>query len=95
MQNEGLVSLYCWENFFICTVADWTRCETPERPPDYISYSGSVYWKCKKKVKRLSDHWGQVSTCKWLLEGRSCHYFVCAECDYDEFRHISNLWREE
>ena len=83
--------IFDWSNFFVCTVADWTRCETPDRQPDYISYSGSSYWKYKNKVKRSSDHWGQVGTCKWLIEGQPKKVFVCAECPYDEFRHISNL----
>lgn len=86
---------YNWDNFFVCTVADWTRCEIPDRFPDYVSFSGSAYWRYKDKVRRLSDHWGYVSTCKWLLEGRYCHYFICAECEYDEFRHISILFRDE
>ena len=80
---------YSFENFFICTVADWSRCEIPDRNPDYVSFSGSAYWKYKNKVKRLSDHWGLVSTCNWLIEGQHSKTFVCAECYYDDFRHIT------
>lgn len=78
-----------FENFCKFTVADWVRCEIPERTPDYISYSGSAYWCLGNKVRRLSDHWGKVSSCKWLLEGKYSRTFVCAECFYDDFRSMS------
>lgn len=78
-----------FENFCKSTVADWVRCEIPETPPDYVSFSGSAYWCCGNKVKRLSNHWGKVASCKWLLEGKSINIFVCAECFYDDFRSIS------
>lgn len=29
---------------FTSSVADWTLCEEPDRPPDYFSFCGSAYW---------------------------------------------------
>lgn len=79
-----------WIDFYVATIADWHRCEIPDRDPDYISYSGSAYWKYNNRVRRLSDHWGMVSTCRWLLEGRiHSDLFVCGECYFEDFRTIS------
>ena len=77
---------YSFVNFNKATVADWSRCEIPERKPDYISFSGSAYWDYGNRVRRLSDHWGIVRSCKWLLEGHYCNMFCAAECYYDDFR---------
>lgn len=83
-----------WTNFYIETVADWKRCEIPDRSPDYVSFSGSVYWDCGDKVIRCSDHWGRkISTCCWYLEyqeikSSSC---LCGVCNYEDFRPIQNL----
>ena len=82
---------YTKDNFFVATVADWTRAEIPERTPDYVSYSGSAYWFYPHSVRRQSDHWGEVRTCRWFLEGRDIHVFACAECDFDEFRSVLAL----
>lgn len=76
-------------------MADWSRCEIPERDPDYVSYSGSAYWNFGKKVRRLSDHWGTVASCKWLLEGNHIQSFLCGECHYDDFRSISSVYKDD
>ena len=81
-----MIKKITYKNFYKSTVADWIRCELPDRKPDYVSFSGSAYWFYKNKVKRLSDHWGKVSSCKWLIEGKNSKIFVCAECYYDDFR---------
>ena len=78
--------VYDFSNFYRATVADWSRCEIPDRNPDFVSYSGSAYWDYGNRVRRLSDHWGNVATCKWLLKGREIKAFLCGECYYDEFR---------
>lgn len=78
--------IYSFENFYKATVADWNRCEIPERDPDYVSFSGSAYWDYGNRVRRLSDHWGEVASCKWLLTGKPIQAFLCGECYYDEFR---------
>ena len=35
--------------------------------PNYISKSGSIYWYTEKYLYRLSNHWGQVASCEWIL----------------------------
>lgn len=85
--------MYDFDNFFKATVADWSLCEIPDRSPDFVSYSGSAYWHCGESVRRLSDHWGIVSSCKWLMEGRRIKSFLCGECPYEEFRSIYRLDR--
>lgn len=81
--------IYDFKNFYVSTVADWTRCEIPSIKPDFVSFAGSAYWDYGNRVRRLSDHWGTVASCYWLLEGKQINVFTCAECDYDEFR---NIW---
>lgn len=85
------MKIYCFDDFYKATVANWTRCETPDRPPDYVSFTGSAYWNCGNKVKRASDHWGDVRTCRWLLNFKECKSFCCGECFFDDFRPVSNL----
>jgi hypothetical protein len=36
--------------------------------PDFISETGSKYWQIDGYVYRLSDHWGIVSDCLWLID---------------------------
>lgn len=85
---------YSSNNFYYATVADWSRCEIPDRNPDYVSYSGSAYWHYPDKVRRLSDHWGRVQTCKWLIDGMASTIFSCGECYYEDFRPISNCFSD-
>ena len=75
-----------FENFFLATIADWHRCEIPDRIPDFISFAGSAYWDFGNRVRRLSNHWGEVRTCRWFLEGRTWTRLVCGECYYEDFR---------
>lgn len=85
---------YTFDNFFLFTVANWIRCEIPDRPPDYISYSGSVYWDYGDRVRRCSDHWGpNIASCKWYLEFRTLNLknAVCGECLYEDFRSVHLL----
>lgn len=83
--------MFDFENFFKATKADWTRCEIPDRPPDYVSFSGSAYWDLGDRVRRLSDHWGLVRTCRWTLEDRAIKIFDCGECFYEDFHKM--IWR--
>jgi hypothetical protein len=84
--------VYDFHNFFKATVADWSLCEIPDDSPDFVSSSGSAYWDLGNGVRRLSDHWGAVASCKWLMEGRRVRAFICGECPYEEFR---SVWRCE
>lgn len=73
----------------MATVANYIRCELPERPPDYISYSKSVYWNLGNRVIRCSDHWGpKIATCCWYLDFniiQSPHCY-CGVCYFEDFR---------
>jgi len=86
--------MYDFNNFYIATVADWTLCELPDRPPDFVSYSGSAYWYYGNRVRRWSDHWGQnIASCCWYIE---YHTFsgknsICGECFYENFRPIESI----
>lgn len=85
---------YDFQNFFVETVANFTRCEVPDRPPDFVSFSGSAYWDLGDRVRRCSDHWGpNISSCRWYLDFEACRltYCLCGECRYDEFRPTASL----
>lgn len=85
---------YHFGNFFVATVANFTRCELPERDPDYVSFSGSTYWDCGDRVKRWSNHWGpNTASCCWYLEFETLNmnHNLCGECYYEEFRSIGQL----
>jgi hypothetical protein len=84
-------SEYNFGNFFIGTVANYTRCEVPDRHPDFVSFSGSAYWDLGDRVRRYSDHWGPyISTCCWYLDFKDLKlkYSLCGECYYEEFRPV-------
>lgn len=76
--------MYHFKNFFISTIANFVKCDKPERNPDFISISGSCYWNEEVKVIRWGDHWGLVGSCFWQLWGDD--YNECGECNYEDFR---------
>ena len=80
---------------FTSSVADWTLCEEPDRPPDYYSFCGSAYWDYGDRVRRLSNHWGQLRRSKWLLNGKESNVYCCGECYYEEFRSLRCLLDDE
>jgi hypothetical protein len=85
---------YKFDNFFIETVANFTRCEIPDRDPDYVSFTGSTYWDDGDRVIRWSDHWGKnISTCCWYLEFKEMNlkYPLAGYCYYEDFRHKRSL----
>lgn len=85
---------YSFDNFFKETVANFTPCEMPERPPDFFSFSGSTYWDEGDRVIRWSNHWGKrISTCCWYLDFRELQLSdsVCGYCYYEDFRHKITL----
>lgn len=82
---------YNFKNFYLHTVANFSLCEMPDRPPDYFSDSGSAYWEFGDRVRRSSDHWGpNIASCCWFLDLKSpqLKHAVCGECYYEEFRPI-------
>lgn len=79
---------------FTSSVADWTFCEIPDRMPDYVSFCGSAYWDYGDRVRRLSNHWGQLRRSKWLLNGKESNLYCCGECYYEDFRSLRCLLDE-
>ena len=82
-----------WNNFYVRSIADFTACERPDRPPDLRSGSGSSYWDMGDHVVRYSDHWsgqfkvGWIKECRWHLdiERPIPNLNVAARCDYSDF----------
>ena len=71
---------YNEHNFYMGTIASFESCEIPQRPSDYVSYSGSTYWYDTDGVYRYSDHWGSgVSSCTWYLDD-----YVDSSYEYDD-----------
>jgi len=79
----------CWHNFHLGTHGVFTPCPPPDRKPDYVSESGSVYWDEGDRVVREADHWGAVGECLWPLAGdrRPCQR-AAGSCAYDRFASI-------
>lgn len=85
-------------NFFMETTANWTRCEIPDREPDYVSFSGSAYWDDGDRVIRWSNHWGKdISTCRWYLDLKEFKTLnsLCGYCYYEEFKSNSEIYSRE
>ncbi len=55
------------DNFWDSTKAIFERCAAPSTEPDAKSENGSAYWFTDSGVVRLSDHWGQVQKCIWII----------------------------
>lgn len=63
-----------WTNFHDSTAGSFTRCQAPERKPDFESFSGSRYWSAPNGVIRESNHWcAGIRSCDWLLDGTDCY----------------------
>ncbi len=78
-------------------MANWTLCELPEEPPNYISFTGSTYWDLGDRVRRWSNHWGtDIASCCWYLDFEIVKrsYCLAGECYYDDFRSIKTLEKE-
>ena len=59
------------DTFYSSSYTDWHEVKTtPNREPDFRSSSYSEYWYTKEGVYRKSNHWGNVSSCKWPLDGQ-------------------------
>jgi hypothetical protein len=82
-----------FDNFWIQTVANFTKCNKPDRPPDFSSKGGSMYWKENKGVIRCSDHWtgqfgcGMIKDCYWSIDVGQVkkNQFLTGRCDYASF----------
>lgn len=57
------------DNFYSNTITTYKQCDKPNRKPDHISDSGSMYWYRKDGVIRGSNHWGNgVANCDWAYQ---------------------------
>lgn len=80
-------------NFHLGTHGMFTHGPQPERPPDYVSDSGSRYWFSPAGVYRLSNHWagqhgctGQRS-CLWQIDVKFQRRSVIGGyCRWDAFK---------
>jgi hypothetical protein len=84
----------CWHNFHDCTRAVFEEVSLEvirERQPDFISASGSMYWRTARGVYRLSNHWGLgIRSCDWYLRRRDGtkdegYSTALAFCAYEHF----------
>ncbi len=57
-------------NFFMATAVNFESTTRPDREPDFVSDSGSEYWYTKDGVVRGANHWIDVASCQWFLDGR-------------------------
>jgi hypothetical protein len=96
------------ENFHDATAASFKPCSQPDREPDFVSSSGSAYWRTGEGVIRLSDHWCfGIRSCDWYLDGKLYCDFntgtreiyastVCGFCRYADFvDKLSDAYRVE
>jgi len=70
------------DNFFIASNGRFTPCETPTRDPDFISFNkrgkpSSSYWYNGDTLIRVSNHWGRVAKCKWVIGNMSASIKKC------------------
>jgi hypothetical protein len=80
-------TFFSWANFHDASTADFRPCETPDRPADFVSGSGSRYWNTPSGVIRESDHWmSGIRSCNWFLGGASYRGPERAGfCRYEDF----------
>lgn len=87
-ENGGEIEKITFDNFYKGTKADFKeimKAGVPKRKPDFVSDSGSKYWFTANSVIRQSNHWGQLDTCEWTLDGRSGHKTTQGICQINNF----------
>jgi hypothetical protein len=52
MERRLAGKVYNFKNFCASTIGNFIICSIPNRPPDYTSDSGSVYWNAGDTVER-------------------------------------------
>lgn len=69
ISNSGRYCSYNASNYHSHSYGIFKCCKAPNRPPDFVSNSGSLYWLgCDKQgefVIRKSDHWSKVNNKKY------------------------------
>ena len=84
---------YTLFNFYKKTGAEYMGCHPPERPPDFTSPSGSIYWDEGDHVRRQSNHWSgqhgvyKLKDCVWTINitQEIKREVLTGMCPYDEF----------
>ena len=68
---------------------EWQRMVDSEKYEYHKSpLSSSQYLLDRRKgdIYRYSDHWGEVSSCTWILEGRPPRYTAIGKCNIKDFK---------
>lgn len=100
INQQAMFTTYTPDTFFTKTAANWQRvCFNPEagRPADFKSGSGSAYWYTAEGVYRVSDHWGHVASCYWVLDGEPSKFNEARVgfCPWDAFAESrSAIWAD-
>lgn len=84
--NEDKIT---FDNFHKGTKADFKeimKVGVPKRKPDFVSDSGSKYWFTVNSVIRQSNHWGQLDTCNWTLDGKNGYKLTQGICKIIDFK---------
>jgi hypothetical protein len=79
--------------FGVASIASFSACSKPNRPPDFVSPTSSEYWDEGDCLVRHSDHWsGQhgiafIKESTWTIHGQpdETNEFLTGKCDYREF----------
>lgn len=84
-----------FETFTNQTYGLFTPCPIPDRVPDYISASNSMYWFDKEYniVYRLSDHWcDKVGSCNWRIKKDIYHFSTTkVKCGFIKLENLKRL----
>lgn len=86
-------------NFFVGTMAKFNEVDKPNREPDFVSDSGSVYWYTKDGVVRGSDHWGiGVASCDWAFVDKNGKFYnkslVGGRNEFDGVKYGFCKWKD-
>lgn len=85
----GEIEKITFDNFYKGTKADFKeimKAGVPKRKPDFVSDSGSKYWFTANSVIRQSNHWGQLDTCNWTLDGKNGYKLTQGICSINNFK---------
>jgi len=95
-------------NFHLSTRGRFTRCNKPEGTPNYVSLDrkgniSSSYFYLYLGVIRISDHWGGVASCLWMIDDldsnkylNDCKVFnneICAFISYEDLQNTTNQFQ--
>ena len=85
-----------WEKIGVIQYAELKLSDSDSLKAGFESESGSIYWYTKKFLYRLSDHWGEVASCQWLLKDSEKYpgwYSHLARVRWDKIQWIPYKYR--